>query len=338
MKDLFDVLDDGEREALEDREVPEWTAPMLATLVHETFSDPEWIYERKLDGERCLAFRGGEGGEGVRLLSRNEKELNRNYPEIVEALEDQELDRFVVDGEVVAFEGDVTSFSKLQPRMHLKSDQDPRESGVTVYYYLFDALHLAGKDLTGLPLRRRKQLLRRAFRFEDPLRFTRHRNEDGEEYHREACRKGWEGIIAKDAGAEYVHSRSKKWLKFKCAHQQELVIGGYTDPEGSRERFGALLLGFYDGDDLRYAGKVGTGFDDETLQDLGDRLEELERKTPPYAEADRDELPSSGVHWVTPELVAEIAFTEWTGDDRLRHPRYLGLRRDKAAEEVVKEG
>ena len=168
------------------------------------------------------------------------------------------------------------------------------------------------------------------------VRFTSHRNEEGEAYHREACEKGWEGVIAKDARAPYVHSRSKKWLKLKCGHRQELVVGGFTEPEGERTGFGALLLGYYDGDDLLYAGKVGTGFDDDTLESLRERLDSLERDTPPYAEG--EDLPRKGVHWVTPKLVAEIGFTEWTEDHRLRHPRFLGLRRDKEAEEVVREG
>lgn len=163
---------------------------------------------------------------------------------------------------------------------------------------------------------------------------TQHRNADGEAYHREACEKGWEGVIAKKATSTYRHSRSTEWLKFKCTKGQEFVIGGYTDPHGERHGFGALLVGYHDGDELVYAGKIGTGFDHETLERLGGLLRARERRTPPF---DRGVPSDTGVHWVTPELVCEAEFTEWTDDGRLRHPRYLGLRRDKGAGEVVRE-
>lgn len=331
MGDIRDGLPEDARDRLREADVPEWLNPMLATLTDVRFSRRDWIYERKLDGERCLAFR--DGGE-PRLLSRNRQSLNVQYPELVEALADQRRDRFVLDGEVVAFSGGVSSFSRLQGRMHVHDPQEARESDVAVYYYVFDLLHVGEYDVTDLPLRARKSLLKRAFQFPDPLRFTPHRNEAGEAYFHEACRKGWEGIIAKDATAAYVHSRSRKWLKFKCVAQQELVIGGYTDPKGSRIAFGALLLGYHDGDALRYAGKVGTGFDDETLERLGERLKDMERSEPPF---DGDDLPGDDVHWVEPRLVAEIGFEEWTEGGRLRQPRFLGLRQDKPPEDVVRE-
>ena len=167
------------------------------------------------------------------------------------------------------------------------------------------------------------------------MRYTSHRNEAGEAFYDEACRKGWEGIIAKDARAGYVHLRSQKWLKFKCDHRQELVIAGYTDPQGSRKGFGALLLGFYEDGALRYAGKVGTGFDDATLVSLHERMSGLEQQRCPFQAC--DDASGKGVHWIRPELVAEIGFTEWTGAHRLRHPRYLGLRTDKPANEVARE-
>jgi ATP-dependent DNA ligase len=182
-------------------------------------------------------------------------------------------------------------------------------------------------------LRWRKQLLKGAFSFSELIRFVPHQDE-GEQFFEEACQKGWEGIIAKKADGAYVHGRSRDWLKFKCVQQQELVIGGYTEPHGERIAFGALLVGYYEGDKLRYAGKVGTGFDEETLRDLHDRLSELERETPPF---DEEDLPGDEVHWVSPKLVAEIGFEEWTKHDKLRQPRYLGLRRDKPAEDVVRE-
>ena len=321
-----------ERDALRRKAMPDWTAPMLATLTKKRFSSPDWIYERKLDGERCLAFRSGDK---TRLLSRNQRDLRDTYPELVAALHEQVPSTAIVDGEVVAFDGNVTSFSRLQQRIGLTNPDEVRQSNIKVYLYLFDLLHLDGYDITGLPLRTRKSLLRHCATFDGPLRYTAHRNESGEDYHAVACKKGWEGVIAKRADSPYVHHRSTDWLKFKCVNQQELVIGGYTEPKGSRIGFGALLLGYFEDDELRYAGKVGTGFDEELLESLGEKLESLERKRCPFAEPPQD--AGQGTHWVTPKLVGEIAFTEWTSDNRLRHPRFLGLRRDKPASKVVRE-
>lgn len=331
MTALLDRLEPDLRERLTSAPIPDTVDPMLAVLSHEPFSDPGWVFERKLDGERCLALRDGERTE---LRSRTGEDLAPTYPELAPPLGDAEAGRFVVDGEVVAFSGGRTSFQRLQGRMQLNDPDEARASDISVFYYLFDLLHLDGRDLTRLPLRARKGLLRRLLTFEDPIRYTPHRNADGEEYLAEACAKGWEGLIAKDASSPYVHGRSRQWRKLKCVHRQELVVGGFTEPEGSRVGFGALLVGFYEDDDLVYAGKVGTGFDDDTLRSLRDRLDDLERDDPPFAEG---ELPTVGVHWTAPELVAEIGFTEWTDDERLRHPRFLGLRRDKPATEVVKE-
>jgi bifunctional non-homologous end joining protein LigD len=328
---LLDELTDHERDLVRQSAQPRWTTPMLATLTHEPFSDPGWIYERKLDGERCLAFK--QDGE-VRLRSRNRQHLEAPYPELVAALTAQPADHFVIDGEVVAFAGGRTSFSRLQGRMQKDDPEAALATGIAIYYYVFDVLQLEGHDVTRLPLRRRKLLLRRLLRWQDPLRFTTHRNQHGEEFLTEACRRGWEGLIAKDAGEGYVHARSRKWLKFRCSKRQELVIGGFTDPRGERVGLGALLVGFHRGDKLRYAGKVGTGFDEDTLRTLRRRLGQRERTTPPFAGG---KLPSKGVHWVRPDLVAEVAFTEWTREDRLRHPRYLGLRSDKSADQVRQE-
>jgi ATP-dependent DNA ligase len=160
------------------------------------------------------------------------------------------------------------------------------------------------------------------------------RDEEGEAFLQEACERGWEGLIAKKADSAYVHSRSSHWLKFKCVRQQEFVIGGFTEPHGERIGLGALLVGFYRDGDLIYAGKVGTGYDDETLQSLRSRMDRIERKTSPY---DVGDVPTKEVHFVTPKLVCEVKFTEWTGDDRLRHPAFMGLRRDKDPEDVHKE-
>lgn len=319
-----DLPDDAPRQ-----DHPDWLSPMLAVLTDDRFSDPDWIYERKLDGERVLIFREGDR---IRLMTRNRNCVSETYPELVEALSGQPAADFIADGEVVTFDGNVSSFSRLQGRMQIKDADRARASDIPVYLYLFDLMHLDGRDLTGLPLRQRKRLLHDALSFDDPLRYTVHRNEEGEAYFEEACGKGWEGIIAKDAEAVYVHGRSRKWLKFKCARGQELVIGGFTEPKGDRRGFGALLLGYYDGDALRYAGKVGTGFDEAFLTKFRDRLDRRARETSPF-----DDPVEEDARWVTPDLVAEIGFTEWTDAGRLRHPRFLGLRRDKAARDVVRE-
>jgi bifunctional non-homologous end joining protein LigD len=328
--DPFEILSDEERRVLRRARPPRWISPMLATLTRDTFSDPEWLYERKLDGVRCLVFRRPRA---LRLLSRNRTQMNETYPELVEELEQQACGDFVADGEIVAFEGRRTSFSRLQQRIGIHDPEQARRSGVVVYLYLFDLLHLEGLDLSKLGLRSRKRLLKRALSFGGHLRFTPHRVGRGEAYLEEACRKGWEGLIAKRASSTYEHSRSRAWLKFKCGNRQELVIGGYTDPRGSRKGFGALLVGYYEGGRLRYAGKVGTGYDDQLLEELGERLGGMERRSAPFAEEPRER----GVHWVSPKLVAEIGFTEWTEDGKLRHPRFLGLREDKAAKQVRRE-
>ncbi len=331
MSGLFDGLSADARKKLRKKAQPGWTGPMLAVLSHEVFSDPGWIFERKLDGERCLVFRKGNS---VRLLSRNRKELNDSYPELEAALRDQDRTDFVADGEVVAFAGNRTSFERLQARMQVKDRAEAEASGVAVYLYLFDLLHADGHDLTGLGQRDRKALLKRALEFGNRIRYTAHRNEHGKRYHREACGKHWEGLIAKEADAAYVHGRSRRWLKLKCVHRQEFVIGGWTDPQGSRTGFGALLVGYHEDGDLRYAGKVGTGYDEETLERLRKRMDGLARESPPFA---GDGLPREHVHWITPRLVGEVGFTEWTADGKLRHPRFLGLRRDKDADQVVRE-
>jgi bifunctional non-homologous end joining protein LigD len=331
MGNLFDILSEGDKELLEETEQPDWTPPMLATLTAERFSDEAWIYERKLDGERCLAFKSGKD---VALKSRNGNPADSSYPEVADAVAGQGSDRFIIDGEIVAFDGAVTSFEKLQPRMHVRDPDEARASGVRVFYYVFDLLYLDGYDVSMVPLVRRKSLLKEAVDFRDPLRYCIHRRKNGMDYFEQACKKGWEGLVVKKAKGPYVHKRSTDWLKFKCVNQQEFVIGGYTDPGGGRIGFGALLVGYYEGGDLCYAGKVGTGYDDELLESLGRRLSTLERKSPPFSGGDP---PSRGVHWVTPRVVCEIGFTEWTAHGRLRHPRFVGLRRDKSAKDVVRE-
>jgi bifunctional non-homologous end joining protein LigD len=298
-------------------------APMKAVLSDKPFSDPDWIFERKLDGIRCLAIKDTHG---VSLMSRTARRMNHEFPELVRALEQEPSDDFIADGEIVAFENGVTSFARLQQRA--------REH-VPVFLYAFDLPRHDGEDLRPLPLRRRKARLRKALDFHGPVRFNPHRKgEHGEELYREACRKGLEGVIAKRADSPYVGGRSRDWLKLKCHAEQELVIGGFTAPKGSRTEFGALLVGYNDGGALRYAGKVGTGFDQATLRDLGARMRELEQDESPF-EPFKPVPPST--RWLRPELVAQVGFSEWTRDGRLRHPRYIGLREDKPAREVVRE-
>ena len=307
--------------------------PALATLTREPFSDDRWLYERKLDGVRCLAY--CDHGR-VTVRSRSGGDMGSAFPEVVEALERQGCPDFVADGEVVAFDGAQTSFAALQPRIHLSSPERARRTGVEIFYYLFDLLHLDGHSTRSLPLRERKSLLRDLFGWDDPLRYTTHRDGAGLEYFAEACGKGWEGLIAKRADAPYPSGRSRDWLKLKCEQGQEFVIGGWTDPRGSRVGFGALLLGHYDeSGDLVYAGKVGTGFDTRLLRSLHDRLNALERSSAPFRRAAL--LPRKDVHWAEPELVCQVQFSEWTRDGQLRHPRFQGLRTDKAAREVVRE-
>jgi bifunctional non-homologous end joining protein LigD len=213
--------------------IPGWVEPMKAVLTEERFSDPDWVFERKLDGLRCLAFKDAAG---VRLLSRNKLSFNGRFPAIAQALQDDPATDFIVDGEIVAFARGKSTFETLQQR-----GGRPAE----IYLYLFDVLYANGEDVSALPWRERKALLRKLLRFSGPLRLTQHRNGGGEALFREACEKGWEGLIAKRADARYTHGRSRDWLKFKCGFEQELVIGGFTAPRGTRTELGALLVGHY---------------------------------------------------------------------------------------------
>ena len=315
------------------RAQPAWIPPMLATLTETLPTQGKWVYEPKLDGVRALIY---VNGGSVRILSRNRKPLNDAYPELVDALEPAVRGDAVLDGEVVAFDPDrgVTSFARLQQRMQLRDPVRARRSQVPIHLYLFDCLFYEGVDLTGLPLIDRKAVLRDVVWFDDPIRFTPHKTTGSAAMLREACAQGAEGILAKRADSRYVSARSTDWLKLKCVRQQELVIGGYTAPQGSRERLGALLVGYYEGKALRYAGKVGTGYDRRTLEHLYQRLVPLHRDRSPFSEGP---APAGDVQWVTPRLVAQIGFSEWTSAGLLRHPRFLGLRDDKSAREVRRE-
>jgi bifunctional non-homologous end joining protein LigD len=329
---LLDGLPADVKARIRNRAQPSWIAPMLATLTDEVFSRQGWLFEPKWDGERCLAFRRGRD---LNLFSRNRIRLNAKYPEVVEAISQQETTSFIADGEIVAFDGAITSFAKLQARMPVQHPSADLIRKVPVCFYLFDLLYLDRYDIRQVPLRYRKEVLRNAFDFQRSLRFTEHRKTEGEAYYRRACEKGWEGIIAKNGDSVYVSRRTRDWLKCKCKQEQEFVIGGYTDPRGSRSGFGALLLGYYRGGKLAYAGKVGTGFGQDLLRRLGEKLARLETPVSPFAE---DGLPRRAVHWVKPKLIAQIGFTEWTGGGKLRHPRFLGLRNDKRPEDIVREG
>jgi DNA ligase D-like protein (predicted ligase) len=307
---------------------PHWIKPMLATLSGEHFFDASWIYEPKLDGIRCLAF---ERGGDIELYSRNRNALNARFPTVAEALRGQPVSAFILDGEVVACEGGRSSFSLLQGRS--RGVPTSRHAAMEVYYYVFDILYFNDYDVTGFPLLGRKWLLERAVDFSDTIRYLHHIPGADEEYLRGACGEGREGLMAKRAASLYSSGRSPDWLKFKCVKDQEFVIGGYTEPRGARTGFGALLLGYYEGRRLRYAGKVGAGFKESTLEDLSRRLSAIESQRPFFD----DELGEKGVHWVRPELVAQVGFAEWTPEGRLRHPRFLGLRDDKEPGEVKRE-
>lgn len=305
---------------------------MLATLTKTYFSSDAWIFERKLDGERMLSFCKGSS---VRLLSRNKLQLSATYPEITDALTSGRSHDVVIDGEVVALVNGATDFNRLQQRFGINDAAMARRSPIAVTYFIFDLLHLDGHDIRALPLRARKSLLQHCITFSGPLVYTEHRDGDGEAFLEEACKLRWEGLIAKRADSPYVARRSPDWLKFKCSSEQELVVGGFTEPQRSRVGLGALLLGYYERDVLVYAGKVGTGFDTKTLLDLRASLDRLEQAASPFSSAHR--IRERDVHWVRPELVAQIGFSEWTPDGLLRHPRYLGLRDDKPPREVVRE-
>ena len=306
---------------------------MLATLSPELPHGGDWVFEPKLDGIRALVY---AIAGSVKLYSRNHKPLDEAYPELVDALTSAVRGEAVLDGEIVAIDPKrrLSSFALLQQRSQLRDAELVRQTGVAVKIYLFDCLFSDRTDITGMPLIERKNVLRDVVRYGDAIVFTPFRTRGAAAMLRQACARGAEGIVAKRAGSEYVGARSTDWLKIKCVNQQEFVIGGFTPPQGARERLGALLVGYYEGDKLRYAGKVGTGYDRATLETLHKRLTPIRRARPPFAPGP---LPSGSVTWVAPRLVAEVGFSEWTTAGLLRHPRFLGLREDKAATEVRKE-
>jgi bifunctional non-homologous end joining protein LigD len=296
---------------------PEWVDPMLATLSDERELSDGWVLERKLDGVRCLAFVRSGSAE---LRSRNRLALA--YPGIAEAL--APLGDAIVDGEIVAVgeDGEPLGFQALQ-----------RHGSAALW--AFDLLWHDGEDLRERPQRERHAALAAALPAGPALQFSAPVAGPSLDAYRRACAAGWEGLIAKREEAPYRGGRSRDWLKLKCVLEQEVVVGGFTDPRGSRVGLGALLIGYYEGGDLRYAGKVGTGFDTPTLLALRRRLDPLETTSSPFDEPVKPLPP--GTHWVRPELVAQVGFAEWTAAGRMRQPRYLGLREDKAPEAVVRE-
>jgi bifunctional non-homologous end joining protein LigD len=304
---------------------------MLATLTDRRDFDDEWLLERKFDGERCVARKAGSH---IHLESRNGRDLTSVYPEVADAVAAQPPHDMLLDGEVVAFDGDQTSFARLQQRLGSSNPSSEQMAKYPVVYCVFDLIEEGGEDLTRLPLTVRRTRLLKAVRPRAALQPTEAWTGDSSKRYVTACRSGWEGLIAKRVDAPYTPGRSKDWLKLKCLWEQEFVVGGYTDPAGSRTDFGALLVGYYERGVLRYAGKVGTGYTQATLSQLGPRLRGIEVAEPTFVEV--RPVPR-GTHWVRPELVAQIGFAEWTNDGRLRQPRFLGLRDDKSPGEVVRE-
>ena len=281
--------------------MPDWLEPMAATLTQDRFTGGDWLFERKFDGIRLLAYKRGRD---VQLFSRNR--LPQHSKALIDAIGRLPVDEAILDGE---------------------GTWDGHSS-----YHVFDILWLDGRSVTSLPLEVRRALLE-SLPFTPPLQHVT-LLDDGEPWER-ARREGWEGVIAKRRGSPYEHKRSKHWLKMKCEASQELVVGGFTDPQGARVGLGALLVGYYDGEDLVFAGKLGTGFDTKLLLDLRRRLDAIEIPRSPFTRAIG--LPRLRAHWVQPEIVVQASFIEWTGNDKLRHPRLIGVRFDKNPREVVRE-
>ena len=285
------------------RSFPEWVVPMAATLTQERFAGPEWLFERKFDGIRMLAFKHGTD---VNLYSRNR--LLQHYPAVAEAIARLPVRNVILDGEAA---------------------WDPASR---VAYHVFDILWLDGRSLMAKPLADRRAVLQR-LPLSPPLAHVPELT--GNKPWERACREGWEGVIAKLRTSTYEHRRSPHWLKMKCEASQELVVGGFTDPQGSRVGLGALLVGYFDRKDFIFAGKVGTGFNNKQLLDLRARLDKLETPESPFTQAKGP--PRIRTHWVRPEIVVQVAFIEWTVHGKLRHPRLVGLRYDKSPREVVRE-
>jgi ATP-dependent DNA ligase len=281
--------------------IPQWVEPMAATLTDRRFTGPDWIFERKFDGIRLLAFKNGGG---IRLLSRNR--LPQTLPDVARAIEQLPASEIILDGEVTW--------------------------GSRLVYHVFDLLWLDGQDLMRMPLDDRRERLA-ALPLAAPL--ERVAALDADRPWEQACREGWEGVIAKRRDSIYEHRRSKHWLKMKCEIAQPFVVGGFTDPQGGRVGFGALLVGYFEGAGFTFAGKVGTGFDTALLLRLRASFDALEIPQSPFTKATG--LPRLRAHWVQPEIVVRVAFIEWTVHDKLRHSRLLGVVPDMAARAVTRQ-
>jgi len=281
---------------------PDWLVPMAATLTQERFTGPDWVFERKFDGIRLLTYKNGSV---VNLFSRNR--LPQHLPSIAAAIQKLPTAQLILDGEITWGKG----------------------SGA---YHIFDILWLNDQRLTSLSYEERRSILE-SLPLSPPLELVA-QLADAAPWDR-ALAEGWEGVIAKRRDSQYEHRRSKSWLKMKCELAQELVVGGFTDPQGKRVGLGALLVGYYENDDFVFAGKIGTGFDTKLLLELRAKLDAIEIEKAPFTRAVG--LPRLRAHWVKPEIVVQVGFIEWTSNDKLRHPRLLGVRTDKAPGDVVKE-
>lgn len=304
--------------------LPKRLQPMLATLTDGPFDDPGWVFEDKFDGFRMVAKI--ESGK-VTLYSRNGKIISHSYHEVAKALEGVEGDA-VIDGELVALDSDgVSHFQLLQNALRNKAK---------LQYCAFDLMFRDGEDLRGLPLLERKKRLRAILTRHKLITFSRHRKTFGTKFFDEAAQQGLEGIMAKRADSRYLSGeRTSDWLKIKTSKRQEVVIAGFTAPRRTRPFFGALVLALREKNGWRYVGHVGTGFSHKTLEGLHRRLVKLKAATSPFSAKVKNEALTT---WVKPYLVAEVKFTEWTSSGEMRHPVYLGLRTDKVAQEVVREG
>jgi bifunctional non-homologous end joining protein LigD len=296
--------------------IPFRAKPMLATLVPEPFHRPGWVYEEKYDGYRILAYKEGRR---VVLLSRNGKDRTESFSDVSRAIETLPDRTLLLDGEAVAFDRRLVSRFQL-----LQQGETP------IVFAVFDCLYRSGEDLRGQPLTRRREELEDAIGRTERLFASRRLGSNGLAAFRLARKKGFEGMVGKNASSTYHEGRSIDWLKVKAKQEDEFVIGGYTPPSGLRTHFGALLLGAYRGSELRYVGKVGTGYTEKTLASLHRQFRPLEQKTPPFADPPREK----GATWLAPRLVAQIAYQEWTADGKLRQPVFLGLRDDKKPGEV----
>ena len=308
--------------------MPEIIHPMLATLVDDPFSNPEWIFETKWDGFRSVCFvKKGKS----RFVSRNQIDMTPQYPELTAVAKQIDAKEAILDGEIVALDKDgMPRFQLLQPRVGRKSGIEALRGQGHIVYYVFDLLYLDGYDLMPCPLVERKQVLEKILRPASFIKLSEHIEGDGEAFFKQIEKFHLEGMLAKRATSPYVQKRTRDWLKVKTIQRSEVVIGGYTEPRGSRAHFGALVVGLYRGHDLHYVAHVGGGFNQRGLDEIYKLMQPLKTKASPFVDAPKTNEP---VQWLKPKLVAEVKFSEWTADRRLRHPVFIGLREDKKPEE-----